>query len=312
MPGTNHRTPVLLLKTKSQPYDGYEEYFKKEQNGQFEPKFVPVLEHRFNNVALGNLKDSILRGDFGSSKGASEPSQYGGLIFTSQRAVEAFTEVLNGLRQADEPIDKILPRSLYLYVVGPATARGLNSIGLQCAVVGEESGNGEALASFILDHYNNKIAHPSSLHFPKPALLFLVGEQRRDIIPKTLQSDSLAESNRIRVEELTVYETDVMESFPQDFKLAVAPALERQSLQWIIVFSPTGCKVMLECLGILDEASGKVKAEASRVLTRIGTIGPTTRDFLRREFDLEPDVCASNPSPDGIGKAIAIAEFGQN
>lgn len=307
MPSSHRKTRVLLLKTKSHPEDGYENYFRSCQGEKYEPVFVPVLEHYFIRSSLEGLKQLVLRGDFTSSKGARESSGFGGLIFTSQRAVEAFAVVVDGLRRVGRPIDELLPRSLQLYVVGPATARSLEAIGLQCAVEGEESGSGEALAPFILDHYNRNYESSQFCPARKPSLLFLVGEQRRDVIPNTLQNGSLAESNQIKVEELAVYDTGVMESFPQDFQVAVKPALLQQSPQWIIIFSPTGCKVMLECLGLLDQASGKVKDEVSRGMTRVGTIGPTTRNYLRREFDLEPDVCASKPSPEGIG--IAIAEW---
>jgi len=54
-----------------------------------------------------------------------------------------------------------------------------------------------------------------------PPLLFLVGEQRRDIIPKTLTSPSLPPDRLIQVDELVVYETGVMESFPTDLDRAI-------------------------------------------------------------------------------------------
>lgn len=83
--------PVFLLKTKSTPNDGYEEQFSVMKDGtSFEPVFVPVLEHQFREDGLDEVRGLLQRKDI--TKGAS--SKYGGMIFTSQRAVEAFTKLV--------------------------------------------------------------------------------------------------------------------------------------------------------------------------------------------------------------------------
>ncbi|KAF2436184.1 tetrapyrrole biosynthesis, uroporphyrinogen III synthase [Tothia fuscella] len=296
--------PVLLLKTKSTPSDGYEEYFKT--TGSYQPTFVPVLEHRFREDALQDISDLL------SSNGLSSPNAefpggiYGGIIFTSQRAVEALSTVVTKLRAQSASGQTIINRDVPLYVVGPATARGLRALDLGCPILGEETGNGDALAKFILEHYN---AIWKDAIMRKPPLLFLVGEQRRDIIPKTLQSHTLKEHLRIGVNELVVYETGEMQSFRDEFtKLWSENVKEGCASQWVVVFSPTGCKAMLESLKLLDHETGKVKsAELKNRKDNIfvATIGPTTRDYLRREFDFEPDVCAETPTPEGVGNGIA-------
>lgn len=299
------RTPIYLLKTKSLPADGYEEYFELLGGGQYQPIFVPVLEHRFTQSALHNIKQHILHGAFLPPKFVETPhQQYGGLIFTSQRAVEAFTQVINELRQEGTSIDAYFSTSTPIYVVGPATARGLRGLGLPCQIVGEETGNGEALAAFMLEHYNTLLS--SEAQSIKPGLLFLVGEQRRDIIPKTLMSASLPAHQRIHVEEVTVYETGVMESFADNFAHLISAHGATSHKQWVIVFSPTGCKAMLEVLGVLDDKTGKVKPAAQQECQRpyIATIGPTTRDYLISEYGYTPDVCASKPSAEGLGEVI--------
>jgi uroporphyrinogen-III synthase len=80
-------------------------------------------------------------------------------------------------------------------------------------------------------------------------------------------------------------------------------------MRWVIVFSPTGCEVMLRGLGLLDETTGKAKhpAQGQRNRTWVATIGPTTRDYLKTTFGFEPDVCAETPSPEGI--RTGIVEF---
>lgn len=96
--------PVLLLKTRSHPHDAYEEYFSSEAPNRdldeaksaepsfsFVPQFVPVLEHRPNTENLGALKKALESGALGQ--------RYGGMIFTSQRAVEAWAEVVKSTEE---------------------------------------------------------------------------------------------------------------------------------------------------------------------------------------------------------------------
>lgn len=83
--------PVLLLKTKSTPNDNYEEHFSRD--GRFAPQFVPVLEHTFNAANLQKLRRVLSDGNDGVYLRDGE-RRYGGMIFTSQRAVEAFAAVV--------------------------------------------------------------------------------------------------------------------------------------------------------------------------------------------------------------------------
>jgi len=303
MSGTTPDIPVLLLKTKSIPADGYHEIFAGWNN--YLPTFLPVLEHRFRDDALTWLKNITSDRGFSSDTTTPTNSSFGGIIFTSQRAVEAFTAIVESLDPSTR--DDLLPEALPLYVVGPATARGLRSLNLKCQIIGEETGNGAALSAFMLDHYNRLPISQTVRQDRKLPLLFLVGEVRRDIIPKSLQSPDLPQEARIGVHEVVIYETCEMASFHIDF----AHALEENAAsgtkeQWVVVFSPQGCRAMLDCLGWLDE-SGRFKGQAidsSRLTTYIATIGPTTRDYLIKEFGYEPHVCAEKPSPEGIYAAI--------
>lgn len=93
-PPSFSKPPIFLLKTKSTPHDGYEEYFSSRG---YDPTFVPVLEHRFHDENLKTVKELFVSGqlDEGSER------KYGGLIFTSQRAVEGFVravEEVGGMR----------------------------------------------------------------------------------------------------------------------------------------------------------------------------------------------------------------------
>lgn len=182
-------------------------------------------------------------------------------------------------------------------------------------VFGAHTGNGENLAHYILQHYH-------SLPGPKNTLplLFLVGEQRRDIIPKTLMDPTLPEDRQIRVDELVVYETGVMESFARDFAAQIS-RIESEALSAfavVVVFSPSGCEAMLRCLGYIDDENkltekGKNRGMELRKVERqpdgrtryiVATIGPTTRDYLRKKFGYEADVCAEKPNPEGVGEGL--------
>jgi uroporphyrinogen-III synthase len=146
-----------------------------------------------------------------------------------------------------------------------------------------------------------------------------VGEQRRDIIPKTLMDTEgkLAAEERIEVDEVEVYVTGIMESFEGDFTRCIRSAVEKSlEIVVVVVFSPQGCEAMLRSLGFLDqgnELTGKAKQRwkdghggggSGETAYVIVTIGPTTRDHLMDRFGFEADVCANKPSPQGIGEGL--------
>lgn len=81
-------TPLFLLKTKSTPNDGYEERFSS--TGEWAPEFVPVLEHQLIDEGMSTVRDLLRNREIGNGVG----KKYGGMIFTSQRAVEAFTKLV--------------------------------------------------------------------------------------------------------------------------------------------------------------------------------------------------------------------------
>lgn len=202
---------------------------------------------------------------------------------------------------------------MVLYTVGPATTRLLTPLRDQylphARIVGEEAGTGEKLAHIMLNDYNSNSFWNSEQ--PKPALLFLVGEQRRDIIPRTLMSDSLEQHRRIRVDELVVYETTEMSGLEESLRDAVASGEKvldslnssnknLAATMWVVVFSPAGCDVLLRVVGDLSSRND----EQNKKKCLIVTIGPTTRDHLRVKHGVEPDAVAEIPSPEGVGEAI--------
>lgn len=192
-----------------------------------------------------------------------------------------------------------------VYTVGPATSLALRSIPTKqtLQIFGSQCGNGEALAHYMLSHYSTWHSSIQTRTGKLPPVLFLVGETRRDIIPKTLMNPELPENERIRVDEVEVYGTGVMESFYDNF-VSLLQESKEESLRWVVIFSPTGCEAALRALGILDPKTGKADENYQSEGTFIATIGPTTRDYLMKEFGYTPDVVAKKPSPEGIAAAI--------
>ncbi|KAG9501412.1 hypothetical protein J7337_007100 [Fusarium musae] len=300
------KIPVLLLKTRSSPGDSYEDLFSESNiNGSgFAPQFVPVLLHQFHSDGMNEVA-ALLRD---RRIGNQEHHEYGGLIFTSQRAVEAFVKLVKDRKSDDTPNpedETSWPhlQNIPVYSVGPATTRALAAVPQEppLQVFGSHTGNGAALAPFILAHYYGW--YRDQKRATLPPILFLVGETRRDIIPKTLQDGALPDEERIRVTETVVYGTGVMESFPVDLRRILGET-RNDPMRWIVVFSPTGCDSMLRVMGILDPETNKVHKACERDgKTFIATIGPTTRDHLL-SFGFEPDVCAESPTPEGVLEGI--------
>lgn len=265
----------------------------------FQPIFVPVLQHRHINL---DLLESVITS--GRLEQDTEAGGYGALIVTSQRAVEALGAVLdrvkglpttpfvyrieisNYLSHAENStweakVTSLLANTI-VYIVGPATASAITKLGFTASnVLGAECGNGEVLSKFIVSSYNK----------PQKPILFLVGEIRRDIIPKTLIAASIG------VEEMVIYETTVEESFREKFTQVVKETDGNGSMRWICVFSPSGADVAVD---VLKEHW----ASANGSKSCIAAIGPTTERCLEDALDRKPEVTARKPSPEGLLEAI--------
>ncbi|TQS33131.1 hypothetical protein Golomagni_06534, partial [Golovinomyces magnicellulatus] len=228
--------PILLLKTKSTPGDSYQDLLsssKLSDGSRLSAQFIPVLQHRFDDAGISLVRKLLAEKQIGSNKVA----KYGGMIFTSQRAVEAFAHVVEQDRPSEDASSWPNLPQVPVYSVGPAPTRALSAVAQSppLQIFGHHTGNGEALAHFMLDHYGQWYSDRTE----KPPLLFLVGEQRRDIIPRTLTDPALSLERRIPVTEEVVYGTGVMESFSIDFAKALEES--KTTKRWVVVFSPTGC-----------------------------------------------------------------------
>ena len=142
----------------------------------------------------------------------------------------------------------------------------------------------------------------------KKGLLFLVGETRRDVIPRLLGSETeLSEGERVAVEEMEVYRTGVMGEFEEEFREKVERLVEEgHERVVVVVFSPSGCEAMLKVIGWQGVGAGEDSATIERHRGRfvVATIGPTTRDYLKEKFGFEADVTAKTPSPEGVWEGV--------
>ena len=142
------------------------------------------------------------------------PQEYGGLIITSPRAVQALAQALD-----EERLRRW--REKTVFAVGPATAAALREVGLM--PWGEEAGGGAALAEVIVTRR------------PEKQLLFLAGNRRRDELPEALRAEG------VPFEELCVYETRLLRGL--DLTLDGVP-------DWIVFFSPSGVEAAASGGGI--------------------------------------------------------------
>lgn len=351
-PSTLPPIPIILLKTPSTPTDAYSTYFSTPSSSttspsppKFKPIFLPLLQHTLLALALTHLSALLTSPSF--------TQKYGGLILTSQRAVEALGSVLSSLENSPSS-NSVSELEIPLYTVGPATSRALGVLRERylprCSIHGQETGNGANLAQYILTHYSRFPTPPPKRGTPKndsggeaPSqeespvktrqrlpLLFLVGEIRRDIIPVSLMSEALPTEEQTCVDELVVYETQLMGDFrerlsrtlcecgveggdgaerrrgnekvegEEDIQAtdAVKPTKGKGPV-CVVVFSPAVCGELVEVL-----RAGQGKGQEGEKKVFVATIGPTTRDVMVKEHGWVVDVCAEKPTPEGLGEGI--------
>ncbi|KAI4274545.1 MAG: hypothetical protein L6R38_006072 [Xanthoria sp. 2 TBL-2021] len=306
--------PIIFFKNPSAGHtDPYTSHFvsgpPSSPNSAYEPLYVPVLEHTSNTGPILDMLSQLSQSKI-PDQAATAHFSYGGLIFTSQRAVEAFASALDSIRPDDvdelseTPLVYLRQLTIPLYAVGPATARSLEEIQkkyVPCCWIrgGEQAGTGELLSKLILQDYNG-LWNPETARQKKP-LLFLTGAKHRDIVPATLMS--APDDQRIEVQTLVVYATSESPAFASDITNTLN-ATSNASIRWLIIFSPTGGESLLRALGWLSDSNSKSNLRRANPGTFIATIGPTTRDYMRTTFDFSVDVCAETPSPEGVRNGI--------
>ncbi|XP_042557244.1 uroporphyrinogen-III synthase [Dipodomys spectabilis] len=256
---------VLLLKDSKGNDCGQDPYIRELALHGLQATLVPVLSFEF--LSLSSLSEKL-----------SHPEDYGGLILTSPRAVEAVELCLekDSKTGAWEKSLKENWNAKPVYVVGNATASLVSKIGLDTE--GENSGNAEKLAEYICSR------EPSAL-----PLLFPCGTLKGEILPKMLKDKG------IPMESLNVYQTvphpGIRENLGSHYSKQGVPAS-------IAFFSPSGLKFSLKCI---QELSGEDMDQIKFI-----AIGPSTARALAAA-GLPVSCTAESPTPQALATAIKKA-----
>ncbi|OXB41199.1 uncharacterized protein HLK63_L14993 [Nakaseomyces glabratus] len=250
---------VLLLKNMVDGgNDPYTKKIQEHQDSFEEPIFLPLITH--TNVPQNIISRFADRAD-------NLQDDYDFLIITSQRSIECLN-----LPELKHIRNKLIDKPTY--TVGPATSNFLSSLGFTDIRGGIHAGNGMKLASIIDNDY--------------PAggkALFLVGEIRKDIIPKYLRPRNFT------VDEIIMYKTAELSDSIVWFKSYL------DKCDWIVVFSPQGMSDILQYMKQYTQGARPFK---------IACIGPTTCEFLNSN-GIEPDLVS--PKPDANSLIAAIKEY---
>ncbi|KAK9894976.1 tetrapyrrole biosynthesis, uroporphyrinogen III synthase, partial [Cystobasidium minutum MCA 4210] len=271
---------VLVLKEKNNngKQDPYEVALKK---AGYSAHFLPVLSHRLVN--LESIQHVISGTPLSNEK--YSPS-YSGVVFTSQRAVEAWATAGQAIIDSDTSSDLLAGTDLPFYAVGPATSFALQRLDERLRppsslILGaEETGNAVKLASYIVSRQES--CYDASQH--SLPLLYLGGDKRKDTL------SSLLKQGNITMHEIEAYETFPSPTFEADYA-----ALEAYGhFEWIVFFSPSGAKLLLPLLPqkTVDKSP------------RFAAIGPTTRDYLLSQAGVEVSAMAESPNPDSLITAM--------
>nr|XP_006630577.1 PREDICTED: uroporphyrinogen-III synthase [Lepisosteus oculatus]XP_015202270.1 PREDICTED: uroporphyrinogen-III synthase [Lepisosteus oculatus]XP_015202271.1 PREDICTED: uroporphyrinogen-III synthase [Lepisosteus oculatus]XP_015202272.1 PREDICTED: uroporphyrinogen-III synthase [Lepisosteus oculatus]XP_015202273.1 PREDICTED: uroporphyrinogen-III synthase [Lepisosteus oculatus] len=255
---------VLLLKESKEADSSSDPYVKELASCGIKATLIPVLSFEF--VSLNTLSEKLFH-----------PEKYGGLVFTSPRAVEAVRKCLEDKVRRDEWSKGLKDKwnNNHTYVVGKATAALVQEIGL--VPLGEDSGNADKLSCFICEREDS-----SSL-----PLLFPCGSIKREVLPTALKM------NGVPLECLMVYQTaqhpDLEKNLETYFSEQDVPAS-------IAFFSPSGVKF---CLKALQRLSGNRLEQI-----KFAAIGPSTGDAMAAA-GLSVSCTAGKPTPQDLAAGIS-------
>lgn len=256
---------VLLLKDAKEDDCGQDPYIRELELYGLEATLIPVLSFEF--LSLPSFSEKL-----------SHPEGYGGLIFTSPRAVEAVELCLEKDNKTEVWKHSLREKwnAKSVYVVGNATASLVNKIGLDTE--GANSGNAEKLAEYIC-----------SRESPALPLLFPCGTVKGEILPKMLKDRG------IPMESITVYQKiphpGIQVNLNSYYSKQGVPAS-------ITFFSPSGLTYSLKHI---QELSGD---SIDRI--KFAAIGPSTARALTAQ-GLRVSCMAESPTPLALAKGLQVA-----
>ncbi|XP_072661016.1 uroporphyrinogen-III synthase isoform X1 [Canis lupus baileyi] len=256
---------VLLLKDPKEDDCGQDPYIRELGLYGFEATLIPVLSFEF--LSLPSFSEKL-----------SHPEGYGGLIFTSPRAVEAAELCLEKDNKTEVWKHSLKEKwnAKTVYVVGNATASLVNKIGLDAE--GANCGNAEKLAEYIC-----------SRESPALPLLFPCGTVKGEILPQMLKDRG------IPMESITVYQKVPHPGIQVNLNSYYA----KQGIPASITFfSPSGLAYSLKHI---QELSGD---NIDRI--KFAAIGPSTARALAAQ-GLPVSCTAESPTPQGLATGLRLA-----
>ncbi|KPV72091.1 uncharacterized protein RHOBADRAFT_47274 [Rhodotorula graminis WP1] len=263
-------------------------------------------------------------------------NHYDAVVLTSARSVDAYRQQL-----AHDPAPPSPPSTIPFFVVGQATHDALAPlVPPSTPILGaRESGTGEALAHFILDHFARS-PPPSSSSAPplrtRPTLLYLTGDKNRDTLPRLLADGGIA------AHELQVYATARAPTFEGQLERALRRAAgervgndEREGEKeldaattatrdvWVALFSPSSAREALSALRSLgalpplpsstpsppsSSPSSPDPSPFAHLRIRLAAIGPVTARFVAEHApDVRVEAVASRPEAAALVGAVLEA-----
>ncbi|XP_047618522.1 uroporphyrinogen-III synthase isoform X3 [Phacochoerus africanus] len=288
---------VLLLKDPKEDDDhGQDPYIRELGLYGLEATLIPVLSFEFLSLPsfsekgfawIALLEYSSFITDAGqvycpactpAKPRLSHPEGYGGLIFTSPRAVEAVKLCLEKANKTEAWKTSLKEKwnLKSVYVVGNATASLVSKIGLDPE--GENCGNAEKLAEYICSRESSALP-----------LLFPCGHLKRETLPRMLKDKG------VPMESITVYQTiphpGIQGNLNSYYSQQGIPAS-------ITFFSPSGLSYSLKHI---QELSGDNIDQIKFV-----AIGPTTAHALAAQ-GLPVSCTAESPTPRALAAGIRTA-----
>ncbi|KAH9520344.1 hypothetical protein Btru_060572 [Bulinus truncatus] len=216
---------------------------------------LPVLSFCFVNQTF--LKNCL-----------SNIQSFSAIVFTSVRAVEAVVNIMQELE------DVHIFSQIKSYVVGKATAEAARKANF--SPIGEQSGNAEVLAEFILQEV-------------KP------GEQKPLLYPcSNIHRDTLIDA--FTAQGITFTEVIAYETCPnKDLKNVVMTALHEMGVpDYTVFFSPSGFQYVHSLIDGNEFPLDK---------TKIIALGPATYKFIC-DLGFTPYGMAEKPDPESLLKLL--------
>lgn len=338
-PKKRQRRHLVLVRTPKHPLEKDPYHLARlaaqRDDADLELHHLAILEtHYCNQDQLRSAVEQV----HAAADADSDPPGWDGVVMTSARSVEAYCAAQRDLaaRSADRPLPA---PSIPFFVVGHPTCTALQRAPCppcQDQVFGaEESGTGERLAEYIVQHFQAESRGPPLDSTRRPRLLYLTGDKNRDTIPRRLAA------GQIDFDPLQVYSTTPSPSFATNLEAVLAgvdAASEDEGTDeqvWFALFSPSGAA---ECLAEMRKrrlippsptstpsqpttngthalpsesdspSSAPPRPNYSHLAARIrfAAIGPVTEQFLQEQA-LPVHAVADKPEPSALLDAVLRA-----